>query len=63
MTRAEAEKLVWDFAGLNREVESLRAWGKRPSRALSAKIESMAAQLINALAGESETNLSARCGK
>jgi hypothetical protein len=49
VTRGEAEKIVWDFAGLNREVESSKAWGKRPPRKLVAKMEELANQMIEAL--------------
>jgi hypothetical protein len=49
MNKEEAEKLVWDFAGLNREVQTLEHWDRRPPKALTAKMEEMAARLVNAL--------------
>lgn len=49
MSREEAEKIVWDFAGLNREVTTLACYDRKPSKALSAKMESLAEQMIQAL--------------
>ena len=49
MTREQAEKIVWDFAGLNREISYLGCWDKAPSRALKKKTEELAEQLIQAL--------------
>lgn len=49
MTREQAEKIVWDFAGLNREIEALSAWGKAPSKDLNAKVEELAKMMIDAL--------------
>ena len=49
MTRQEAEKIVWDFAGLNREIKYLECWDHSPSKALKKRTEELAEQLIQAL--------------
>ena len=54
VTRQEAGKLVWDFAGLNRHAENWMLWGNPPKKAVTKKLEEMAEQLIQALITKGE---------